>query len=109
LCYGRTGKDGHIGSLYPGRNEALVTFPEVLFAKAFALGVTKKEPASITLALPVMNHAKEIRVVLVGEDKADAAVHGIKKDLPVKDFPVCGVDDSAVWFLDKPSASKLGL
>lgn len=101
------GKDGHIGSLYPNRGEPFVTPDEVLFAKAYALSVAKKDPPSITLSLPIMNNSKQIRVVLTGEDKADAAVHGIKRDLTIKEFPAVGLNDRAVWFLDKPCAAKL--
>lgn len=101
------GKDGHIGSLYPNRGEPFVTPDEVLFAKAYALSVAKKDPPSITLSLPIMNNSKEIRIVLTGEDKADAALHGIKKDLSLKEFPAVGIDDRAIWFIDKPCAAKL--
>lgn len=59
------GKDGHIGSLYPGRSEITDTM-------SLVLSVDKKSPSGITLSLPVMNAAKTIRVVLTGADKAEA-------------------------------------
>ena len=47
------GKDGHIGSLYPGRKEVLMTD-----SHQWVLAVDKKSPASISLSLPVMNAAR---------------------------------------------------
>lgn len=59
------GKDGHIGSLYPERKEVLMTDKHT-----WVLSVDKKNPPSISLSLPVMNAAREVRVVLTGADKA---------------------------------------
>lgn len=47
------GKDGHIGSLYPGRKEVLMTDRH-----QWVLPVDKKSPSSISLSLPVMNAAR---------------------------------------------------
>lgn len=47
------GKDGHIGSLYPGRKEVLMTD-----SHQWVLSVDKKSPSSISLSLPVMNAAR---------------------------------------------------
>lgn len=47
------GKDGHIGSLYPGRKEVLMTDKH-----QWVLSVDKKSPSSISLSLPVMNAAR---------------------------------------------------
>jgi len=92
------GKDGHIGSLYPGRKEVGIT-------DRWVLTVDKKTPSSITLSLPVMNNAKETRVVLMGGDKAEAALTGITKALPATEFPVCGVkSEGTLWMLDVPCA-----
>lgn len=93
------GKDGHIGSLYPDRKEVLSDDHS-----KWVLSVDKKSPSSITLSLPVMNTAKQIRVVLVGEDKAEAANIGIMKELEPIKFPVTGVTN-AVWYLDNAAAS----
>jgi 6-phosphogluconolactonase/glucosamine-6-phosphate isomerase/deaminase len=115
------GKDGHIGSLYPNRNEVLQT-------DKWVLTVDKKTPASITLSLPIMNNAIETRIVLMvllerflqyfsfdyllglssftlrlhsftqGADKAEAALIGITKSKTPTDFPVCGIkSDGTVW------------
>ncbi|KAL3914684.1 MAG: hypothetical protein SGARI_008358, partial [Bacillariaceae sp.] len=46
------GDDGHIGSLYPNREEVLET-------KEWVLSVAMKEPPSISLSLPVMAGARQ--------------------------------------------------
>ena len=38
-----------------------------------------------------MNAAREVRVVLSGEDKAEAVLAGISRSKAVFDFPGCGV------------------
>ena len=89
------GKDGHIGSLYPGRSEISVT-------DAWVVPVDKKSPHSITLTLPVINNAKHIRIVMSGADKAEAVVDGVLKQRPAAEFPVCGVEGSDVkWMVDE--------
>ena len=88
------GKDGHIGSLYPGRKEISNT-------DAWVLPVDKKSPHSITLTLPVINAAKHTRIVMSGADKAEAVVTGVLKQKPASEFPVCGVEGNDVkWMVD---------
>eukprot|EP01038_Epipyxis_sp_PR26KG_P015318 gene15318-20643_t len=91
------GKDGHIGSLYPNRSEVTDT-------TAWVLPVDKKSPSSITLTLPVINNAKEIRVVLTGADKAESALIGIMRSEQPSIFPVCGVSTAATWMIDEESS-----
>eukprot|EP01041_Mallomonas_annulata_P006046 gene6046-12190_t len=93
------GKDGHIGSLYADRREVTMT-------DRWVLPVDKKTPCSITLSLPVMNAAKNIRVVLNGADKADAVYSGVYKTKTPSQFPVCGINN-ANWMIDEPAAAAL--
>ncbi|KAL3929414.1 MAG: hypothetical protein SGARI_004753, partial [Bacillariaceae sp.] len=53
------GDDGHIGSLYPNREEVLET-------EKWVLSVAMKEPPSITLSLPVMAGATQVVVAACG-------------------------------------------
>ena len=88
------GKDGHIGSLYPGRKEVSST-------DAWVLPVDKKSPHSITLTLPVINAARHTRIVMSGADKAEAVVTGALREKPASEFPVCGVEGRDVkWMVD---------
>lgn len=93
------GKDGHIGSLYPGRKE-------VLNKESWVLPVDKKSPASITLSLPVINAAKNIRVVFSGADKNEAALHAVSRSKSPSEFPVCGVQN-ALWMGDESACQML--
>jgi 6-phosphogluconolactonase len=95
------GKDGHIGSLYPDR-------PEVFMAASepWVLTVDKKQPSSITLSLPVMNAAREVRVVLAGGDKAEAVLAGVSRTKAAAAFPACGIAQ-AKWMIDGPAAALL--
>jgi 6-phosphogluconolactonase/glucosamine-6-phosphate isomerase/deaminase len=62
----------------------------------------------MSITLPVFNNAEDIRVVVVGEDKAEAVNKGLKKLLPIQEFPVCGVrSDRILWMLDRGSAAQL--
>lgn len=95
------GKDGHIGSLYPDRPEVFMTAKE-----PWVLTVDKKQPSSITLSLPVMNGASEVRVVLAGGDKAEAVLSGVSRSKAASAFPACGIA-KAQWMIDGPAAALL--
>lgn len=97
------GSDGHVGSLYPKRSEALMAKPNVL-------PVVKSEgAASITFSLPVMNAASKVVVSLTGSGKAAAvrrALEGGDGDL----FPgamVRPTHGDLVWVIDQGAASEL--
>jgi 6-phosphogluconolactonase len=93
------GADGHIGSLYPARDEVAVT-------DSLVLSVDKKTPASVTLSLPVMNAATDIRVVMMGGDKKEAAKDAFTRAKAPKDFPVCGLRTTDItWYMDEDCAS----
>ena len=96
-----SGSDGHIGSLYPGRDEVKYEGND-----EWTLGVDKKDPPSISLSLPVMNAAKNIRVVMTGESKVETVTKGVMKLEAKEDFPVCGVK-SEVWLIDEAAAGGL--
>ena len=53
-----------------------------------------------------MNAARAVRVVLSGEDKAEAVLAGISRSKSVFDFPGCGVA-KALWMIDTPAAKLL--
>lgn len=102
------GDDGHIGSLYPNRDEVLAT-------DAWVLPVAMKQPPSITLALPVMMAAKQVVVAACGvSDKYPAGKSdGMRRAIAdptenLSTFPASGLRGVATWILDKAAASKLG-
>ncbi|GLI58775.1 hypothetical protein VaNZ11_000528 [Volvox africanus] len=104
------GSDGHVGSLYPGRSETSITGP----GAPLVLPVDKKQPASITLSLPVMCAAKQVVIAMTGAGKAEAVRAALQTPSPFGDSiemparrvrPVEG--GSALWLMDGPAASRL--
>lgn len=95
------GKDGHCGSLYPNRKEVTSS------TLNWVLTVDKKLPPSITLSLPVMNNANNIRVVLAGQDKSEACYYGVARKQSLSEFPAGGISDKAIWMIDEPASTHL--
>ena len=104
------GDDGHIGSLYPHRDEIdVVDGPWVI--PAF-----QKDPPSISLTLPVMQRAKRTVISAAGQSekypngKAGAMRLAIgEEDITPKEFPASALRECAVWILDEPNGSELGM
>lgn len=104
------GDDGHIGSLYPGRDEVLSDADG-----PWVLPVDIKSPPSITLSLPVMVAAKQVVVAACGvSDKyPQGKSSGMRRAIAAEDetiqtFPAVGLRDVAEWVLDEAAASQLG-
>ena len=104
------GDDGHIGSLYPGREEVSVGADG-----PWVLPVAMKDPPSITLSLPVMANAKQVVVAACGvSDKyPQGKSAGMRRAIVAEgetltSFPAVGLRKCATWVLDKAAASKLG-
>jgi 6-phosphogluconolactonase len=101
------GDDGHIGSLYPNRDEVLRT-------DVWVLPVEMKKPPSITLSLPVMMSAKQVVVAACGvsdkypQGKSDGMRRAIvdPNETP-QTFPASSLRPVATWILDDAAASKL--
>lgn len=104
------GDDGHIGSLYPGREEVLVESEG-----PWVLPVNMKDPPSITLSLPLMTNAREVIVAACGvsekypQGKSDGMRRAVAAtDESLKTFPAVGLRNVATWVMDEAAASKLG-
>mmetsp|Transcript_14112 Transcript_14112/g.21662 ORF Transcript_14112/g.21662 Transcript_14112/m.21662 type:complete len:304 (-) Transcript_14112:307-1218(-) len=103
------GDDGHVGSLYPGREEVLVDE-----SGPWVLPVAMKDPPSITLSLPVMKGKKTVIAACGVSDKyPQGKSAGMRRAIAADDenlqsFPAVGLRDCATWVLDKAAASKLG-
>jgi 6-phosphogluconolactonase len=104
------GDDGHIGSLYPNRDEIdIVDGPWVTAA-------FQKDPPSISLTLPVMQRAQTTVISAAGQSvkypngKAGAMRLAIADEaVSPKDFPASALREGAVWILDEPNASEMEL
>lgn len=103
------GDDGHVGSLYPGREEVLVGKDG-----PWVLQVAMKDPPSITLSMPVMKGRKTVIAACGVSDKyPQGKSEGMRRAVAADDetlttFPAVGLRDSATWVMDEMAASKLG-
>jgi 6-phosphogluconolactonase len=102
------GDDGHIGSLYPNREEVLET-------EKWVLTVAMKSPPSITLSLPVMANARQVVVAACGvsdkypQGKSEGMRRAVvSEEETVQTFPAVGLRSTATWVMDEAAASKLG-
>ncbi len=97
------GEDGHTASLFPG--SAAVNEMEHLTAHVL-LGESKHN--RITLTLPVINNAKNVAVLLSGENKSEAAKRVIEaRDASLPASLVEPRDGRLMFLLDRMAASQL--
>jgi len=97
------GPDGHVASLFPGRNETA----EGRWVLAVE-DAPKPPPRRLTLSLPALTHARRVVVVATGEEKS-AAVRAALAD-GSSSLPVARVARDArscMFVLDRPAARLL--
>merc|ERR1711966_540382 len=102
------GDDGHIGSLYPNRDEIDVV------GGPWIVPAFMKDPPGISLTLPVMQRARSTVISAAGQSvkypngKASAMRLAIAdEDVTPKDFPASALRENAVWILDAPNGSEM--
>ncbi len=98
------GGDGHTASLFP-ETPAL----EVTGGLAVANPVPKLDTIRITLAVPVLNAARDINFLVAGEDKAEALKEILEGDADPRRYPAKLVrpPGGPVWMVDRAAASML--
>ena len=102
------GDDGHIGSLYPNRDEIDV------IDGPWTVAAFMKDPPSISLTLPVMQRAKCTVISAAGQSvkypngKASAMRLAIADEsVTPKEFPASSLRNNAIWILDEPNGSEM--
>lgn len=102
------GDDGHIGSLYPNRDEINIT------SGPWVVSSYKKDPPGISLSLPVMQHAKQTVIAAAGQSvkypngKASAMKLAIlDENVTPSTFPACALRECALWILDEANGSEI--
>jgi len=101
------GGDGHTASLFPD-SPALDVERETVAAAISPVPPERR----VTLALPVINNAREILFLVSGENKAAIVREVLGADLPAKKLPAAMVKPARgdlVWLLDSGAASQLPL
>ena len=99
------GEDGHVASLFPG-TEAL----EESLRIAAANQVPQLQTERLTLTLPVINSAREIWMIVCGENKARRVAQVLAAspfDEPLPAMMVRPAHGRMVWWLDRAAASGI--
>jgi 6-phosphogluconolactonase len=103
------GPDGHVASLFPNAAATAYTGPDWVLPISDS---PKPPPERITFSLPVINAAKEVQVVAVGEGKAEI----VQRVLEVQALPgalpaqlVRPASGTLKWVLDVASAQNLDI
>ncbi len=99
------GTDGHTASIFPGtRAVSDLTNPVLVYA------VPQLYQERMTLTYPVLNNARHIIFLVVGEKKADTLAAVLEGSVNISTYPAQGIslkNGSLVWLVDEPAASKL--
>jgi len=95
------GPDGHVASLFPG-------YPQLKVTDVAAVAVhdsPKPPPTRVSLTLPAIDRAREVWLVVSGEDKADA----VGQALSGGDLPAARPSglERTLWLLDEGAAQQL--
>jgi 6-phosphogluconolactonase len=99
------GADGHTASLFP------MTWPLTERRRwVVAHFVQRLGAARITLTPPILNRAREIRMLVTGADKADAlraVIEGARETDRLPAQLVAPENGRLIWLVDEAAASKL--
>ena len=98
------GPDGHVASLFPGHaslhdeSRAVLGEPDS----------PKPPPHRVSLTFPALRAAREVWLVVAGEDKADAVARA-PAGSPVDETPAAGAlgTDRTCWLVDVAAASRI--
>ncbi|HUR73617.1 MAG TPA: 6-phosphogluconolactonase [Sporichthya sp.] len=98
------GPDGHIASLFPEKPALYEEARSVVGVR----GSPKPPPTRITLTMPTIRNAREVWLVVAGEDKASAVHLALSGTGPVQ-IPAAGAigRSRTLWLLDRAAAAKL--
>ena len=100
------GADGHTASLFP-YSEALPEHRRWVLSHYIA----RLNARRLTLTAPVLNRAREIRVLVAGEDKAATLHEVLEGERDPERLPIQLVAPESgrlVWMVDRAAAAKLG-
>jgi 6-phosphogluconolactonase len=98
------GPDGHIASLFPDRPAVYETERTVVAVR----GAPKPPPTRLTMTAPTISGAKDVWLIVSGEDKARAVALALSGAGPTQ-IPAAGASGRirTLWLLDRAAASQL--
>ncbi len=99
------GPDGHINSLFPGKDALTVTDRTT----AGEEDSPKPPPLRVTLTFDAVHTAQRVWLVTAGGDKAQAVAHALSPGADVSQYPAAGASgiQETVWHLDRSAAGEL--
>ena len=99
------GPDGHIASLFPGKESLGVTGRTTVGEE----DSPKPPPPRVSLTFDAIHTAERVWTVVTGQDKAEAAKLALQEDTSVEEIPAKNARGAAetVWHLDEAAASQL--
>lgn len=99
------GPDGHIASLFPGKESLGVTGRTTVGEE----DSPKPPPPRVSLTFGAIHTAERVWTVVTGEDKAEAAKKAFQENTPVEEIPAKNARGSAetIWHLDRAASAKL--
>lgn len=103
------GSDGHTASLFPG-SPALHDVARWCVANEVDSPLTKGKATRLTLTAAAINHARRVRFLVCGADKAEALDHVLQGGARHEEYPAQLIHPYAgrlVWFVDRAAAAKL--
>ncbi|CAJ63220.1 MULTISPECIES: 6-phosphogluconolactonase [Frankia] len=97
------GPEGHVASLFPNSPGVVATEPVVAVHDC-----PKPPPERISLTLPTIQSAREVWVIVAGEEKAAAVAASFSGAGPI-DVPATGAvgRERTLWLVDQAAASRL--
>lgn len=99
------GPDGHINSLFPGKDSLEVTGRPTTGEP----DSPKPPPLRVTMTFDAVKTARRVWLVVTGEDKADAAARALAPGADPRQYPAADARglQQTIWYLDQAAASRL--
>lgn len=97
------GEDGHTASLFSG-SKALKNLTD------YVTTVDRAEETRLTFTYPLINAAKEVAVLVMGEEKKEMVLNSLMTPPDREKLPIQGIHPTRgnlSWFLDREAASLL--
>ncbi len=98
------GPDGHVASLFPGH----ATLHDDTHTVVGEADSPKPPPRRVSLTYPAIRAAREVWLVVAGEEKAEAVAAALA-GASVDEIPAAGAlgTERTLWLLDVAAASKI--
>jgi 6-phosphogluconolactonase len=98
------GPDGHVASLFPDKPAVYETERTVVAVR----GAPKPPPVRLTMTAPTISGAKDVWLIVSGEEKASAVALALSGAGPTQ-IPAAGASGRmrTLWLLDHAAASQL--